>query len=85
MITYEASGRAAASAGPNVPQAKAHMVEGAFDSPRIVLEFAAPRKAKAVAVYAAAWISCGAPPRPSAYNIDCSTDGGWRGRRLVGH
>jgi len=82
-VTYEASGRAAISAGPNIPQAKAHMVEGAFDSPKVTLELAAPRKAKAVAVYAADWVSCGAPPRPSKYNIDYSLDGGKTWRPIV--
>ncbi|HPD17115.1 MAG TPA: hypothetical protein PLE19_19400 [Planctomycetota bacterium] len=75
-ITYEASGRAVIAAGPNVAQVKPHLVEGALDSPKVTLELAAPRKAKATHVYAAAWVSCGAPPRPSDYHIDCSTDGG---------
>jgi hypothetical protein len=79
-ITYEASGKAAVSAGPNKDQAAAHVVAGAMDSPAVTLELAAPRKARAVAVYAAARIASGAPPRDSTYNIDYSTDGGktWR-------
>ena len=75
-VTYEASGLAVVSAGPNLAQAKAHLVDGAIDSPSVTLELAAPRKAKAVRVYAAARVRSGAPPRPSKYNIDYSTDGG---------
>ena len=82
-ITYEASGRAVVAAGPNVPQAKAHMVEGAFDSPKVTLELAAPRKAKAVAAYAAAWVSCSAPPKPSDYNVDYSLDAGKTWKPIV--
>jgi hypothetical protein len=79
-VTYESSGRAVCSAGPNLAQAKAHLVDGAMGSPKVTLELAAPRGAKAVHVYAAARAQSGAPPRPSKYNIDCSTDGGktWR-------
>jgi len=75
-ITYEASGRAVASAGPNVGQAATHVVEGAMNSKAVTLELAAPRKSRAVRVYAAARASSGAPPAKCAYNIDCSTDGG---------
>jgi hypothetical protein len=75
-IAYEASGKAVVSAGPNVPQAAAHLVAGALNSPAVTLELAAPRQAKAVQVYAAARIASGAPPRDARYNIDCSTDGG---------
>lgn len=82
-ITYEASGRAVFAAGPNVPQARARLVEGAFDSPKVTLELAAPRGAKASAVYAAAWVSSGAPPRPSNYNIDYSLDGGKTWKPIV--
>jgi len=75
-ITYEASGRAAVSAGPNLDQASAHVVAGKMNSPTVTLELAAPRKAKAVHVYAAARIVSGVPPRQSAYSIDYSVDGG---------
>ncbi len=75
-VTFEASGRAFISAGPNVDQASAHLVAGKMNSPTVTLELAAPRKAKAVGVYAAARVACGAPPRKSSYNIDYSADGG---------
>ena len=75
-VTYEATGRAVVSAGPNLAQAAACVVAGAMNSPAVTLELAAPRKAKAVHVYAAARVASGAPPRPSAYDIDWSADGG---------
>ncbi len=75
-VTYEASGRAVVSAGPNLDQAKAHVVDGGMDSPAVTLELAAPRGAKAVGVYAAARVQSGSPPADAAYRIDCSTDGG---------
>jgi len=75
-VTYEASGLAMASAGPNRAQAKAHIVEGALDSPKVTLELAAPRASKAVRVYAAARVASGCPPAKAAYNIEYSTDGG---------
>ncbi|MCX8038135.1 MAG: hypothetical protein N3D11_13985 [Candidatus Sumerlaeia bacterium] len=75
-ITYEASGLAVISAGPNIGQAVPHIVAGAFDSPGVTLKIALPRGSKAVRVYAAARAASGAPPVQCAYNIECSTDGG---------
>ncbi len=75
-VTYEASGQAFIAAGPNKDQAEAHLVGGAMNSPSVTLSLAAPRGAKAVRIYGAARIACGAPPRPSKYNIDYSLDGG---------
>lgn len=75
-VTYEASGRGVCSAGPNLDQARAHLVDGAMNSPAVTLELAAPRKAKAVAAYAAARIASGCPPKKSTYRIEASTDGG---------
>jgi hypothetical protein len=75
-VTFEATGTAVVSAGPNVPQAAAHLVDGAMNSPKVTLELAAPRESPAVRVYAAARIGSGSPPRECAYNIDSSTDGG---------
>ena len=79
-VTYESSGRAVCSAGPNVDQAAAHLVAGAMGSPKVTLELAAPRGARAVGVYAAARVRSGSPPKPSTYRIDSSLDGGktWR-------
>ena len=37
-VTFAASGRAVVSAGPTLPQAKAHVVAGKFGTPRVTLE-----------------------------------------------
>ena len=75
-VTYESAGRAVVSAGPNLAQAAAHAADGAMGSAAVTLELAAPRGAKAVAVYAACRARSGAPPKPARYNIDWSADGG---------
>jgi hypothetical protein len=83
-VDFRASGRAVASAGPNLPQAQAHVVAGKFSSPSVTLELATPRGEKAVAVYAAAHVLSGNPPRRDVkYHIDLSTDGGKTWRPLV--
>jgi hypothetical protein len=76
-VRFEASGRAVLSAGPNLPQGRAHIVEGKFDSPRVTLELAAPRGEPTVAVFAAAHVRSSNPPSPEVkYQIEVSTDGG---------
>jgi hypothetical protein len=76
-VRFEASGRALVSAGPNLPQAQAHVVEGAFGSPRVTLELTAPRGEPVLAVYAAAHVMSSNPPDPAVkYQIEASTDGG---------
>jgi hypothetical protein len=80
-VRFAASGRAVASAGPNLPQAQAHVVDGKFDSPRVTLALSAPHSEPVVALYAAAHIRSSNPPRPEIkYQIEASTDGGksWR-------
>jgi hypothetical protein len=76
-VRFEASGRAVLSAGPNLEQAKAHLAEGAFGTPRVTLELAAPRGEQAVAIHAAAHVLSGSPPSSKVkYQIELSTDGG---------
>lgn len=83
-VRYMASGQALVSAGPNLPQASAHLVEGKFASPRLTLELAAPRGEAAVAVYAAAHVQSSSLPQPGVkYFIDVSTDGGKSWQALV--
>jgi hypothetical protein len=83
-VDFLASGRAVVSAGPNLPQAQAHVVAGKFGSPSMTLELATPRGEKALAVYAAAHVMSGNPPRPEVkYQIDLSTDSGKTWRPLV--
>jgi hypothetical protein len=81
QVNFEAAGQAVLSAGPNVDQAKAHLVEGAFGTPRVTLEVATPRGEKVVTIHAAAHVGSGNPPRADVkYQIEYSTDGGrsWR-------
>jgi hypothetical protein len=83
-VNFEASGQAVASAGPNVDQAKAHLVEGAFGTPRVTLEVATPRGETAVTIHAAAHVLSGSPPRPEVkYQIEYSTDGGKSWKPIV--
>ena len=83
-VSFAASERAVVSAGPNLPQAEAHLVEGAFGSPRVTLELKTPRGEPAVEIHAAAHIQSGNPPRPDVkYAIDVSTDGGKTWQSMV--
>jgi hypothetical protein len=76
-VEFRASGRAVVSAGPTLPQAKAHLIDGQFGSPKVTLELAAPRGASAVTVYAAAHARSSNPPDPNVkYRIEASADGG---------
>jgi hypothetical protein len=76
-IDFLASGRAVVSAGPNLAQGQRHVVEGKVGTPTVTLELTTPRRERALAVYAAAHVFSGNPPRPDIkYQIDVSTDGG---------
>jgi hypothetical protein len=76
-VRLAASGRALVSAGPNLPQARTHLVEGNFGTPKVTLELAAPRGERIVAVHAAAHVLSSNPPDARVkYRIDVSTDGG---------
>jgi hypothetical protein len=77
VINYSASRQAVVSAGPNKPQAAAHIIAGAFDSPAVTLELSSPRGERVTAVYAAAHVASGNPPSPQIkYQIEYSTDKG---------
>jgi hypothetical protein len=76
-VTYASSRTALVSGGPTLPQARAHKIAGDFDSPKLTLELAAPRKLPATTVYAAAHMRSSSPPDPSvSYFIEYSSDGG---------
>jgi hypothetical protein len=84
-VRVKTSERAIVSAGPNLPQARAHVVEGDFGTPRVTLELASPRGETAVAVYAAGQVFSGSPPRPDVkYQIEWSADGGRSWQPVVG-
>jgi hypothetical protein len=76
-LTFQSSGRSVVSAGPNLPQARSHLVEGKFGSPGVALEIAAPRRQPVVAIHAAAHVQSSSPPSADVkYRVDVSTDGG---------
>ena len=76
-IRFAASNQAVVSAGPNLPQAQSHVVDGKFGSPKVTLELKTPRGEEAVAIHAAAHIQSSNPPSPDVkYAIDFSLDGG---------
>jgi len=76
-VRYEATGKAVVSAGPNVPQAKGHVVEGKFDSPAVTLGLSTPHGEPITAVYAAAHVRSSNPPDAKIkYQIEASIDGG---------
>ena len=76
-VSFDSSKHAVISAGPNKPQAAAHIVAGAFDTSKVTLEVSSPRGEPALSIYAAAHIASGNPPSPQTkYQIDYSTDNG---------
>jgi hypothetical protein len=84
VVRFAASGRVICSAGPNLPQAQAHVVAGKFGTPAVTLEIRTPAGDPVLAVYAAAHVQSGSPPRPDVkYQIELSTDDGKTWRPLV--
>lgn len=76
-VEFLASGRAVVSVGPNLPQARAHLIAGDFRTPRVTIAAAAPREQPVVAIHAAAHIASSSPPSPEVeYLIDYSVDSG---------
>jgi hypothetical protein len=83
-VRFAASGQAVVSAGPNRPQAQAHLVDGKFGTPDVTLAVKTPRGEPVRAVYAAAHVHSGVPPRPEVkYQIEMSTDDGKTWRPIV--
>ncbi|MGV3532424.1 MAG: hypothetical protein ACO1QR_08645, partial [Chthoniobacteraceae bacterium] len=76
-VRLEAPGRAVVSAGPNLPQAAAHVIAGGFGKPAVTMELSTPRGERPVAIHAAAHVASGNPPDPKVkYQIEASLDGG---------
>jgi hypothetical protein len=83
-VQFAASGRGVVSAGPNLPQAQAHVVDGKFGSPSVTLELKTPRGEPVLEIHAAAHIQSGNPPSPDVkYAIDFSIDGGQTWQAVV--
>lgn len=77
QITFQATGQALVSAGPNRDQAQAHVVEGDIDSKSVTLKLEPPRSEKAVGLHAASHNRSGSPPDPEiSFRIEVSTDDG---------
>lgn len=84
VISFASSGRGVVSAGPNRDQAIAHLIDGAFDSPKVTLAIEPPRQANATHLYAAAHVASSNPPDPNiSYQIEYSVDDGATWRDLV--
>ncbi len=79
-VTFQISGKTVTSAGPNLAEAKPHLVVGKFGTPRVTLELQPPRREPVLTVYAAAHVQSSSPPRPDIkYQIDVSVNGGeWK-------
>jgi hypothetical protein len=83
-IDFSTSPRAVVSAGPNLEQAKSHVVAGGFDTPAVTLELTTPRQEAVTTVYAVAQIASGNPPSPGAkYQMDYSLDAGQTWQPMV--
>ena len=83
-VRFAKSDRSVVSAGPNLEQAQAHVVEGKFDSPKVTLALTSPRGERAVAIYAAAHVRSSSPPRPDVkYQIEISLDDGRTWKPMV--
>ena len=76
-VSFEASGQAIVSAGPELPNAQTHLIDGGFGTPRVTLELAPPRGETVTVIYAAAHVASGNPPNPDVkYQIEFSVNGG---------
>jgi hypothetical protein len=83
-LHFHSSRRAVLSAGPNLPQAKPHLIEGAFGSPKVTLQLESPRREQALEIYAGAHVASGNPPDGNIkYQIEYSADEGRSWRPIV--
>jgi hypothetical protein len=83
-VRFESSRRAVVSAGPNLAQAKPHVIDGAFGTPKVTLQIETPRREQAVEIYAAAHVASGNPPTADVkYQIEYSADDGQTWRPIV--
>jgi hypothetical protein len=83
-VSYADSQRAVISAGPNLEQARTHIIAGSFNKPSVTLGVATPRAEPIVEIHAAAHVASGNPPDPKVrFQIDYSTDDGKSWHSLV--
>ena len=77
VVRYEATGKALVSAGPTLPQATAHVVDGKFGTPAVTLGLATPHGEPVSEIFAAAHVRSSNPPDAKIkYQIEASFDGG---------
>jgi hypothetical protein len=83
-VEFAASRQAVVSAGPNLEQAKTHIVGGAFDRPTVTLSLATPHRERVTAVHAAGQVASGNPPATETkFAIEYSVDGGKTWQAIV--
>jgi len=75
-VRFQASHQAVTAAGPTAGQAKAHLIDGDFQTPSMTFELATPRGERPIRVHAAAMVDSWNPPRPVVHTVESSTDGG---------
>lgn len=76
-VQYESTGLATVSAGPNLAQAAAHMVDGQFNTPRVTLKFSTPHGEPIRQITAAAHVKSSSPPDPKIlYWVEYSVNEG---------
>ena len=76
-VQFAASRRDVVSAGPDLADAKQHVVDGGFNTPKVTLQLSTPGQRPIVGIFAAALADSGAPPQSDVrYEIEYSTDGG---------
>jgi hypothetical protein len=83
-VTFESSGLGVVSAGPTLPQAQAHLVEGSFGTRALALELSTPRQEPVAGIVAVGHLASGSPPDPKLkYQVEYSLDAGRSWKPLV--
>ncbi|WP_020469010.1 hypothetical protein [Zavarzinella formosa] len=84
IVRFEATGKGLVSAGPTLPQATTHVVDGRFGSPAVTLGLATPRKETITGIYAAGHVRSSNPPDAKIkYQIEASFDDGISWKPIV--
>lgn len=83
-VTFQASGQAVFSGGPELRAAQGFVTAGKFGSPQVTMTLATPRGEAVAEVHAAAHVFSGSPPRSDLkYQIEYSSDGGQTWQAVV--
>lgn len=77
LLTQEIGGHAIVSYGPNQQQAAPRIIAGAFDTPKVTLEFKTPRGEPVRELYVSSHVASSNPPSPDIlYQMEYSIDQG---------